>query len=118
RHSNIPFKGYAAGHKPSEVSGLPRLYYDRSRPYERQIPFYNYAEPGNFVQKPDAYIIPQGWWPVLDRLKHNQVAMQRLPHDTTLVVEVYHIEDYQTTARPYEGHYLHSQVKVTATKDS
>jgi len=118
RHSNITFKGYAAGHKPSKVSGLPRLYYDRSRPYERQIPFYNYTTPGNFVRKPAAYIIPQGWWRVLDLLKNNHVEMQRLPKDTTLLVEIYHIEDYKTASRPYEGHYLHSQVKVTTTRDS
>jgi hypothetical protein len=117
RHSTITFKGYAAGHKPSEVSGLPRLYYDRSKPYERQIPFYNIAEPGNFVQKPAAYIIPQGWWAVVDLLKNNKVNMQRLTHDTTIMVEAYHITDYKTAARPYEKHYLHSQVKVSATQE-
>jgi hypothetical protein len=117
RHSTITFKGYKAGHKPSEISGLPRLYYDRSQPYERQIPFYNFAEPGNFVQKPAAYIIPQGWWPVIDRLKNTSVIMRRLPADTTLTVEVYHITSYKTAARPFEKHYLHSQVKVTATQE-
>jgi len=117
RHSTITFKGYAAGHKPSEISGLPRLYYDRSKPYERQIPFYDFAEPGNFVQKPAAYLIPQGWWAVIDLLKNSNVQMQRLAHDTTIAVEVYHITDYKTAARPYEKHYLHSQVKVAATQE-
>ncbi len=55
------YKGFAAGHKPSEVSGLPRLYYDRAKPYEKEIPFYNFYTPGNFIEKPKAYIIPQGW---------------------------------------------------------
>ncbi|SEM80247.1 Zinc carboxypeptidase [Chitinophaga rupis] len=117
QHSTITFKGFAAGHKPSEVSGLPRLYYDRSKPYERQIPFYNVAEPGNFVQKPAAYVIPQGWWAVIDLLKNSNVQMQRLAHDTAITVEVYHITDYKTAARPYEKHYLHSQVKVAATQE-
>jgi len=117
QHSTITFKGYAAGHKPSEVSGLPRLYYDRSKPYERQIPFYNVAEPGSFVQKPAAYIIPQGWWTVIDLLKNSNVQMQRLAHDTAITVEAYHITDYKTAARPYEKHYLHSQVKVAATQE-
>jgi hypothetical protein len=116
RHSTITFRGYAAGHKPSDISGLPRLYYDRSKPYERQVPFYNFVQPGNFVQKPEAYIIPQGWWAVIDLLKNNHVIMQRLPKDTTILVEVYHIKDYKTVQRPYEKHYLHSQVKVTAAK--
>src|SRR5688572_3693351 len=29
----VSFKGYESGHKPSEVSGLPRLYYDRTKPF-------------------------------------------------------------------------------------
>jgi hypothetical protein len=40
----ITFKGYAAKYKPSEVSGLPRLWYDRAEPYEKQIPYYNYLQ--------------------------------------------------------------------------
>lgn len=116
RHSNITFKGYTAGHKPSAISGLPRLYYDRNKPYEKQVPFYDQAPAGNFVQKPEAYIIPQGWWAVLDLLKNNQVIMERLSKDTSVPVEVYHIADYRTAARPYEKHYLHSQIKVTSSK--
>jgi len=116
RHSTITFKGYAAGHKPSDVSGLPRLYYDRSKPYERQVPFYDFVTPGNFVQKPAAYIIPQGWWAVIDLLKNNHVVMQRLAKDTTIAVEVYQIKDYKTAQRPFEKHYLHSHVKTETVK--
>lgn len=114
RHSTITFKGYAAAHKPSDISGLPRLYYDRSKPYERQVPFYDFVTPGNFIQKPEAYIISQGWWAVVDLLKNSHVEMQRLPKDTTITVEVYQIKDYKTAQRPYEKHYLHSQVKVAS----
>lgn len=118
RYSYIPFKGYIADHKPSEVSGLPRLYYDRSQPFETQVKFYNYAVAGNFVKKPVAYIIPQGWWTVLRLLENNKVVMHPLKHDTTIRVNVYHIADYKTVLRPYEGHYLHNHVQVTTTQDS
>lgn len=118
RFSYIHFKGYEAGHKPSEVSGLPRLYYDRSKPFEKQVKFYNYVTADNFVQKPTAYIIPQGWWNVLNLLKNNKVMMHPLAHDTTIAVEVYHIADFKTAMRPFEGHYLHNHVKVTSSKDS
>ncbi|KAA2240425.1 hypothetical protein F0L74_30190 [Chitinophaga agrisoli] len=117
RHSTLTFKGFTAGHKTSDISGQPRLYYDRSQPYERQIPFYNYATAGNFVQKPEAYIIPQGWWTVTDLLKNSHVTMRRLANDTTIEVEVYHIDDYKTAARPFEKHYLHNQVKLTVTRE-
>ena len=64
--ATITYKGYTAGRKPSEVSGLPRLFYDRSKPFEKQVPFYNYYKVTDTIQKPKAYIIPQGWWKVIE----------------------------------------------------
>ncbi|WDF55195.1 M14 family zinc carboxypeptidase [Mucilaginibacter sp. KACC 22063] len=110
----ITFKGYEAGHKPSEVSGLPRLYYDRSKPYTKTIKYYNtYVATAN-ATKPVAYIIPQAWGKVIDLFKLNKVVMHQLKHDTTLKVEMYSIADYKTSTRPYEGHYLHSNVTLSA----
>lgn len=110
----ITFKGYEAGHKPSEVSGLPRLYYDRSKPYTKTIKYYNtYIATAN-ATKPVAYIIPQAWGKVIDLFKLNKVVMHQLKHDTTLKVEMYSIADYKTSTRPYEGHYLHSNVTLSA----
>ena len=57
----INFKGYEAGKKPSEVSGLMRLWYDRNRPYEKTVPFYNTYVDTFSVSRPKAYLIPQGW---------------------------------------------------------
>ncbi|WP_255578672.1 M14 family metallopeptidase [Chitinophaga sp. sic0106] len=118
KYSRITFKGYTAGHKASNISGLPRLYYDRTKPYTREVKFYNFANATNFVNKPKAYIIPQGWWPVLDLLKNNKVIMQPLPNDTTIYVATYHITDYKSYTRPYESHFPHTDVKVTTTLDS
>ena len=42
RFKEIEYKGYEAGRKTSEVSGLPRLYYDRSKPYTKQVKLYNF----------------------------------------------------------------------------
>jgi hypothetical protein len=113
--ATITYKGYMAGHKPSEVSGLSRLYYDRSKPFEKQVPFYNYYKVDKTITKPVAYIIPQGWWKVIDLLKLNRVQMQQLKKDTGILVQVYHIDDYKTSARQYEMHHLNSDVKITAT---
>ncbi|SEW31487.1 M14 family metallopeptidase [Chitinophaga arvensicola] len=118
KYSRITFRGFASGHKPSAISGLPRLYYDRSKPYTREIKFYNYANAENFVDKPTAYIIPQGWWTVINLLKNNQVKMQLLSRDTIIQVEVYHIADFQSYTKPFEKHYLHTNIKVTSSKDS
>ncbi len=110
------FKGYQAGYKPSEVSGLPRLYYDRSKPYEKQIRIFNDFIPGNFVTRPEAYIIPQGWWAVIELLQGNKVQMRRLDRDTAIEVETYTINDFKTATSPYEKHYFHYGVKTSVSK--
>ena len=113
--TTVTYKGYTAGHKPSAVSGLPRLYYDRNMPFEKQVPIYNYYKPEKFVQKPEAYIIPQGWWKVIDLLKLNKVEMQQLKKDSIIEVRVYRIDDYKTAPRQYEMHHANSEVKLTAS---
>jgi hypothetical protein len=115
KSSTFNYKGYTAGRKPSEVSGLPRLYYDRSKPFEKQVPVYNYYKPQVVIQKSQAYIIPQGWWKVIDLLKLNKVEMSQLKKDTAIEVEVYHIDDYKTAAHQYEMHHLNSEVKISTS---
>jgi hypothetical protein len=110
--TQIPFLGYEAKYKPSEVSGQERLYYDRKSPYSRKINYYDEFVPTVTVEKPVAYIIPQAWHEVIERLKLNKVQMQQLQRDTTLTLDTYYITDYKTGQRPYEGHYLHSDVQV------
>lgn len=109
----ILFKGYTADTKTSAVSGLDRLYYDRNRPYEKAIPHFNYYRSVLSVTKPKAYVIPQAYWEVIQRLKWNKVILHRLTKDTALDVDFYYIDDYKTSPRAYEGHYLHSQVSVS-----
>ncbi|MCY7309973.1 MAG: M14 family metallopeptidase [Chitinophagaceae bacterium] len=110
--ATVTYKGYTAGKKPSEVSGLPRLFYDRSKPFEKQVPIYNYYKTEKVVQKPVAYIIPQGWWKVIDLLKLNKVDMRQLKKDTVIEVKVYRIDDYKTAARQNEMHHRNNEVKL------
>jgi Zinc carboxypeptidase len=109
---SLSFKGFTAGHKTSEVSGLPRLYYDRDKPYTKTIKYYDNYKVTQTVEKPLAYVIPQAWGKIIELFKLNNVKMHRLEHDTTLELQMYYIGDYKTPARPYEGHYLHSDVKL------
>lgn len=107
----IDFKGFAAKYKPSEVSGLPRLWYDRSEPYTKQIPYYNYFTPLVSVDKPVAYIIPQAWENVIERLKINGVEMKPLEKPVEVETETYFIGDFNTR-NAWEGHYYHSGVHL------
>jgi hypothetical protein len=111
RHDSIMFKGYEAKYKPSEVSGLPRLWYDRSAPYEKNIPYYNYFNPSLSVEKPVAYILPQAWENVIARLELNNVVMERLPEDRLLPVESYRIGTFKNRDA-WEGHYYHAKVQL------
>lgn len=113
---SIRFKGYAAAYRPSSVSGLPRLYYDRDRPYERNIPYRNDFSPVLEVAKPTAYLIPQAYREVIDRLRWNGVRLHRLRKDTTLELNAYTIGELKTTNRAYEGHYLHYEVAVESQR--
>jgi len=108
----LSFKGYTAAYKTSEVSGLPRLYYDESKPYTKTIKYYDNYKVTSTADKPLAYIIPQAWGKIIDLFKLNNVAMHRLTHDTTLNLQLYYIGDFKTSSKPYEGHYLHSDVQL------
>jgi len=113
RCDSILFKGYEAAYKPSQVSGLPRLYYDHTKPFTKKVPFYDHFVPSKTVTAPKAYIIPKTWVSVISQLRNNGVNIRRFSRDTTMTVTAYHIDNYETTPHPYEKHYLHKNVQVT-----
>ena len=113
----VQFRGYEARHKASAVSGQPRLYYDRAAPYTRPVPYYNTARATTTARRPTAYIIPQAWADVAERLRRAGATLEALAHDVAVPVEVYYVTDFKTAPKPYEGHYLHNQVQLrTATE--
>ncbi|MDJ1484573.1 M14 family metallopeptidase [Cytophagaceae bacterium YF14B1] len=114
----IIFKGYEGRMIPSKVTTGKRLFYDRTKPYTKEIPYYNSFIPKTTIQKPQAYIIPQQWESVISRLKLNKVELRQISRDTSVEVEVYYIADYKTSGRAFEGHYLHSDVKLRKEKQT
>ncbi|HEY8690480.1 MAG TPA: M14 family metallopeptidase [Chitinophagaceae bacterium] len=116
KYSMITFKGYEQAFKTSDATGLQRMYYDRKKPFTKQVRFYNVFAPKNFVTKPEAYIIPKGWWKVVDLLKLNHVNMYQLIKDSSIEVEAYHIDDYKSLPRPYEKHHKNSDAKISSSK--
>src|SRR5690606_21460251 len=112
QYRHIPFKGFESGEKPSDVSGFPRQYYDRDKPFTREVPYYNRYRPGIVIDKPYAYIVPQAWQEVVDLLVLNGVTVDKLEKDTVFTLQMYYIDAYETARNPYEGHYVHNNVKV------
>lgn len=114
-YSYVTFKGFEQAFKPSDATGLNRMYYDRTKPFTKQVKFFNTFSPADIIEAPAAYIIPQGWWAVIDLLKLNAVQMQRFTKDTLIDVQAYHIDDYKSYPKPYEKHHKNSGVKLTAS---
>ncbi len=106
------FKGYEAKYKPSEISGFPRLYYDRNAPWEKDIPYWNRLKPVLEIKKPAFYLVPQAYTELVNLLKMNGVEVIMLEKDEVFEVEMYYIKDFKSPKTPYESHFLHSQVQV------
>ncbi|MGB3465793.1 MAG: M14 family zinc carboxypeptidase [Cyclobacteriaceae bacterium] len=116
--SQISFKGYDGSYIDSKVTDQQRLYYDRSKPYEKIIPYKNRYIPSVEVQKPKYYLIPQGWHEVIDRLRANQVELTQLLSDTVIDVHSYRIADFKTIPTAYEGHYFHYEIEIEDKKET
>lgn len=116
--SKRQFKGYEGKIEPSQVTGGERLKYDRSKPFTKEIDYYDNFKAQDQIEIPRAYIIPQGWWNVVDLLKLNKIKMTPFERDTTLLVQTYRIKDYKTRDKAFEGHYPHSETEVSTLMDS
>lgn len=116
--TKISFKGYEGEMIDSEVTVGTRLKYDQTKPFEKEIDFYNIFAPTERIEIPRAYVIPQGWWNVIDILKINKIEMTPLARDTVMLVEVYRIEDYETRDNAYEGHFPHFNTSVSKTSEN
>ncbi len=113
KFSFVNFKGYEAAYKKSEVTGLERMYYNRNKPFEKEMKYFNVFMPAAIVAKPVAYIIPKGWVDVIERLKINGVSMQALKNDSSMLVDAYHIDEYKSYPTPYEKHHKNYATKVS-----
>ncbi len=110
--NRVPFLGYQRGTKPSEVSGQPRLFYDRSKPFSMDVAYRDVAVANQWADIPEAYIIPRGWTEAWSRLTAHGISYRELTRDTTLRVEVTYIEGYKASPQPYEGHFTLRDIKT------
>ncbi len=108
----IDFKGFEAGTKPSEVSGKPRLFYDRTKPFTRKVKFFDEYISTKKIAIPRYYVIPKSEYKVIEHLKRNGISMKEISRDSAISVQQYRISDFKTVKTPYEGHYLHYETQV------
>ncbi|MFT3980213.1 MAG: M14 family metallopeptidase [Ferruginibacter sp.] len=112
KSTQITFKGYEADTTQSEATGLKKMFYNHDKPFTRSITFFNSFSPDVIIRKPKAYIIPAGWWTVIDRLRLNKVVMRQLRQDSTITVSGYKITEYKSYPTPYEKHHKNYAVKT------
>ncbi len=116
--STLNFKGYEGEMIPSKITGQQRLKFDRTKPFTKEVNYQNYFKPSVEITIPSAYIIPQGWHTIIDLLKLNNVEMTQLKRDTTLTVESYKIDTFETRKQAYEGHYPHFNTTVKSKEET
>ena len=116
KFSTLQFKGYEDTLIKSKVTNGERLFYDRTKPYTKPIKYYNEFKPSKEIAIPKAYILKQGYWNILERLRDNNIEFTILKKDTSFSVDEQHIKDYKTRVQAYEGHYPHYSTAVTSSK--
>lgn len=71
--STLNFRGYESNYIQSKVTNGKRLFYDKSKPYNKKISYYNNFKTTKEVKIPQAYILQQGWHKVVQILKNNKI---------------------------------------------
>lgn len=112
----IDFSGYRADTIISAVTGLKRIKYNHAKPFTEAIPYYNQHEGAGETMLPLAYVIPQAWTGVIERLKMNGIKYRVFSNDTIMQVESVYITDFESTKVPYEGHFMHFNTKTKSRK--
>lgn len=109
-HDSIVFYGFEAHYPISEVTGKKLLKYDRNRPFEKEVCFYNKCIAAKSVEVPGKIILGGQCEDVMKRLKANDIHYYTIEKDTILSVRKLRIMDFKNGEKPYEGHFLHNNV--------
>lgn len=114
--SRLEFHGYEASQVPSTVTGGTRLFYDREKPFVRNIPYFNQYRVTRSVTLPAGYLIPREWHTVIDLMETNSIVMRVIDTPVTIPAETYRIDRVKSRTAPYEGHFFHDTVELTTEK--
>ena len=116
--STLNFKGFEGRMIPSNITGANRLKYFRDKPFTKEVTYYNNFKVTDSVTIPSAYIVPKGYWNVIELLKLNKIEFSEIKNDSTISAEVYRIKSFETVKNPFEGHYLHYKTEVSKSKEN
>ncbi|MBQ1762212.1 MAG: peptidase M14 [Aquincola sp.] len=112
RSTPFRFSGYQAVHEPSRLGRYQRLRYDRSQPWQKDIPWFDRYTATAHATPPRAYLLPQAWHDVAQRLQAHGVKLQRVARTLTLPAEALRITHFHKRPLPFEGRHLHDELQV------
>ena len=112
---SINFKGYEHNFPVNEITGLKRLFYDRSKPYQKMIPYFNRYIPKDSVRIPDFYIVGGQEKVVIRRLEMNRIQFRKMLKDSMVDVQSFVVTNFKSSERPYEGHFKHKDMNCELT---
>jgi hypothetical protein len=112
KYELINFKGYHAEYKNSNIGEGKRLFYDRTKPVDIKIKYYNRYLAKDSLKIPQYYLVPQAYEDVINRLKNSGVKYSILKKDSIYSGFQHRIKKYNTRTNPYESHYLHFDIQT------
>jgi hypothetical protein len=80
------------------------------------VPWRDTYKPAIIRRKPLGYIIPQAWSAIAERLEAQGVKVEHFQTDRAFSVEEDSIAEFKTGQQPYEGHYLHREIRCTSRR--
>jgi hypothetical protein len=105
------FKGFEHSNPKSKVTGLPRLKYNRKKPFEKEVPYFNHYAAQDSIDIPPYFFIGGQCTDVIDRLKANNVEVRVLDAPERMYASQFRIQSFESGTQPYEGHFLHRNVE-------
>ena len=109
---SIYFKGYKALEEPSKITKQARLRYDREQPFSQYIPHFFRYDAKKSVKVPNYYLVEGQERAIINRLIQNGVQFLTIEKDTIIAAESLVVIAFESSKTPYEGRFIHSDIKV------
>jgi len=109
---SILFKGFEAVLDSNEFTGLSHLKYDRTKPYQKTIPYFRHFVAKDSVEIPSFYIVKGQETRIIRNLQSHGILFETLRKDQELEVNCMIVKQFSSLSNPYEGHYMHAEKQV------
>lgn len=107
---SVMFKGYEFSKPIDSITNLPRLLYDRSKPFNKYIPHFRKYKPMNKYAIPRYFVVGGQEKETITILRSNNIEFYAVKSDSVLKASSYRINSYKSLTKPYEGHFKHNSI--------